>query len=178
MIIDLQRVFAEAGSPWRIPGFAALTEPIERLRAAFGAQVVFTRFVVPQHPEGSWREYYQTWDFALHPDAPLFDLAPPWSEWQGPVIDKTTFSAFGPELMKYAGHGNTLVLCGVSTECCVLSTAIAAVDAGTPVRIVSDACASVDAATHESALRVAEMGFAPMISLSTVEQELSRPGLS
>ncbi len=35
-----------------------------------------------------------------------------------------------------------MVLCGVSTDCCVLMTALAAVDDGVAVRVVADACAA------------------------------------
>jgi nicotinamidase-related amidase len=55
----------------------------------------------------------------------------------------------------------------------VLATALAAADDGMAVRIVRDACASVDRATHEAALHVALTGFAPLIGLSTVEEELA-----
>jgi nicotinamidase-related amidase len=167
VVIDMQRVFAEPGSPWHVPDFGTLTEPIERLIEAFGDRVVFTRFVTPDEPEGSWQEYYRTWSFIREPGAAeLLDLAEPWSSRAKRVIDKPTFSAFGPELKALAGPSNTLVLCGVSTECCVLATALAAADAGMTVRIVADACASVDAATHECALRVMEAGFSPIIGIA------------
>jgi nicotinamidase-related amidase len=177
VVIDMQRVFAEPGSPWYVPDFPRLVAPIERLVAAFGARVVFTRFVVPEVPEGSWREYYEAWSFAREPEAAsLFELADPWSRREPRVVSKTTFSAFGPELHALAGAKNTLVLCGVSTECCVLATALDAVDAGVCVRIVTDACASVDRETHECALRVATTGFSPVIGLTIVETEVERLG--
>jgi nicotinamidase-related amidase len=177
VVVDMQRVFVEPESPWHVPGFAQLVAPIQRLVQGFGDRAVFTRFVVPDVPEGSWREYYDTWSFIREPEAaPLLDLAAPWSGRKVPVVSKTTFSAFGSELRVLAGAANTLVLCGVSTECCVLATALAAADAGLSVRIVADACASVDAETHECALRVASVGFSPLITLTTVETELERLG--
>ena len=39
------------------------------------------------------------------------------------------------------GPGNPIAVCGVATECCVLSTILGAVDHGRFVRLVSDACA-------------------------------------
>jgi nicotinamidase-related amidase len=130
-------------------------------------------------PKGAWADYYREWSFILEPGAaPLLELAPPFRDRDLPVIDKTTFSAFGPEmgaLMQSAG-ASALVLCGVSTECCVLATAIAAADAGVPVRIVRDACASVDAVAHEDALHVATVGYAPMIGITTVAEETGGAG--
>jgi nicotinamidase-related amidase len=173
VVIDMQRVFAQPDSPWHSPDFQRIVPSIQRLAAAFGDRTVFTRFVVPAEPRGSWREYYREWHFIREPAAaPLLDLVPPWTG--RPTIDKPTFSAFGPELCERAGSSSTLVICGVSTECCVLATAIAAADAGMAVRIVADACASVDAITHESALRVARVGFSPLIAMTTVEEELAQ----
>ncbi len=74
----------------------------------------------------------------------------------GPTLDATTFSKWGPELSAKVG-GGTLVLAGVSTDCCVLSTALAAADAGTPVRVVGDACAGADDDSHAAALRILQL---------------------
>jgi nicotinamidase-related amidase len=176
VVVDMQRVFAEPDSPWCVPEFATLDEPISHLVHAFGERVVFTRFVTPDAPAGSWRDYYQEWSFILEPEAqPLLELAAPWSEQPGTVIDKQTFSTYGSELRDLMRRfdTSTLVLCGVSTECCVLATALAAADDGVWVRIVRDACASVDRAAHEAALHVALTGFAPMIALTTVAEEIA-----
>jgi nicotinamidase-related amidase len=176
VVIDMQRVFADPDSPWSIPEFATLEEPISRLLTAFGERATFTRFVVPAEPTGSWRTYFREWSFAVEPGAEkLFELAAPWSDDGRRPIDKPTFSAYGSELQHVIRRlrVSTLVLCGVSTECCVLATALAAADDGMAVRIVRDACASVDRATHEAALHVALTGFAPLIAISSVEEELA-----
>lgn len=173
VVVDMQRVFAETDSPWCVPDFAGIMSPVEALVGAYGDRVVFTRFVVPAVPEGSWAVYYREWSFMLQPGAEkLLELAPPWAGRDLPVIDKPTFSAYGPQLQEHLGQGDTVVLCGVSTECCVLATALDAVDAGISVRIVADACASVTREAHESALLVAQTGFAPMLTITTVEEEL------
>jgi nicotinamidase-related amidase len=62
----------------------------------------------------------------------------------------------------------TLVLCGVSTDCCVLATALAAIDAGLRVRVVRDACAATN---HDRSLTVMKF-FEPQITVTTVEQEM------
>ena len=67
VVVDMQRVFAEPDSPWCIPDFATLEQPISRLLKAFGERAVFTRFLVPAVPEGGWREYYREWSFILKP---------------------------------------------------------------------------------------------------------------
>ena len=59
-----------------------------------------------------------------------------------------------------------MVLCGVSTDCCVLSTAVAAADAGVPVRVVGDACAGVSAESHRATLDVLAL-YGPLVQVVT-----------
>jgi nicotinamidase-related amidase len=156
-VIDMQRVFAEPDSPWLAPRFAEIAGPVRRLAGAFRPRVTFTRFVAPRVPEGAWREYYAQWPFALQPpDARIYELADGLNAEARPTLDATTFSKWGPELSAKVG-GGTLVLAGVSTDCCVLSTALAAADAGTPVRVVGDACAGADDDSHAAALRILQL---------------------
>jgi nicotinamidase-related amidase len=71
----------------------------------------------------------------------------------------------GPELADRVGAA-TLLLAGVSTDCCVLSTAVAAADAGVPVQVVADACAGVDGTSHRKALDVLAL-YAPLVEIVT-----------
>ena len=82
----------------------------------------------------------------------------------GPTVDAPT-SKWGPELAARAGTA-TLLLAGVSTDCCVLSTAVAAADAGVAVQVVADACAGVDEASHRKALEILAP-YAPLIEIVT-----------
>jgi nicotinamidase-related amidase len=161
-VIDMQRVFAEADSPWLTPRFAATIEPIQSLVAAFGVRVTFTRFIAPAVPDGAWRGYYEQWPFALQPpDARIYELVDDFAPAR--TLDATTFGKWGPEL---AGQlsGRRLVLAGVSTDCCVLSTALAAADAGVRVQVVADACAGVTDESHEQALAVMAL-YGPLIEI-------------
>ena len=161
VVIDMQRVFADPGSGWATPGFAALVPTVSALVAAFAPAVTLTRFVAPAEPAGAWREYYARWPFALQPpDAPLWEVVPELAG-AGPTVDAPTFSKWGPAL---AGRldGAALVLAGVSTDCCVLSTAVAAADAGVEVLVVGDACAGVDDDSHRKALHVLGL-YEPLI---------------
>ena len=173
-VIDMQ-VFFSAGQPWATPGFEDLIAPISRLAGGFGDRVVFTRFVVPEHPRGSWVPYYQMWPQVTGPDAAaLADLTPPWAGRGLATLDRPTFSKWGPDLAARLG-GDDLVLCGVSTDCCVLATALAAADDGATVRVVADACAGLDDAAHQRALALLA-GFAPQIIITSVEAELAHRG--
>jgi nicotinamidase-related amidase len=152
-VIDMQRVFADPASGWATPGFAGILGRVSALVSAFAPAVTFTRFVAPARPHGAWRDYYARWPFALQPpDAPLWDVVPELATAE-PTVDAPTFSKWGPELAARVGD-LPLVLAGVSTDCCVLSTAVAAADAGVPVLVVADACAGVDEDSHRKALDV------------------------
>ncbi|MDT7581600.1 MAG: hypothetical protein QOK35_2864 [Pseudonocardiales bacterium] len=165
VVVDMQRVFADPSSGWATPGFAAIVPAVAALVEHHAPAVTFTRFVAPAQPVGAWRAYYAQWPFALQPaDAPLWDVVPELGP-TAPTVDAPTFSKWGPELAERVGSA-TLVLAGVSTDCCVLSTAVAAADAGVPVKVVADACAGVDDASHQKALDVLAL-YAPLVEVVT-----------
>ena len=164
VVIDLQQVFADPASPWFTPRFAELLDPVERLVAAYQPAVTFTRFVAPAEPAGAWREYYRQWPFARQPpDAPLYALV---DRFAGrPALALPTFGKWGAELAARAG--SELVVAGVTTDCCVISTVLAAADAGVQVRVVTDACAGSSDDNHERALAIMVL-YAPLVELTTV----------
>ena len=170
VVVDMQRVFGDEDSPWAAPRFEEIRPRIRRLAAAFDDRVVWTRFVAPATPAGAWKEYYETFPFALQPpDARLYQLVDdPGTQ---PVVDATTFGKWGPDLAAVVGEG-PLTVVGVATDCCVISTVLPAVDAGVPVRVVSDACAGSCDEDHERALRVMSL-YAPLVTLSTTAEVLA-----
>ncbi|NTW39172.1 MAG: cysteine hydrolase [Cellulomonadaceae bacterium] len=163
-VIDMQRVFGDDGSPWQTPRFTEVLDPVRTLAEGFAGRTVFTRFLAPEEPVGAWVPYYDQWGFALQPaDATLWHITPtlaPLASRQ-PTVDATTFSKW-PGLSALVGAGDRLVLCGVSTDCCVLSTALAAADDGVEVLVVREACAGVDDESHAAALHVMDL-YAPLV---------------
>jgi nicotinamidase-related amidase len=171
-VIDMQRVFAEPGSPWATPRFAEAAEGVRRLLPAFGDRVTFTRFLAPQKPVGAWRAYYEKWPFALQPpDAPLWQLTDEFADRAGHLVEAPTFGKWTPALAERVGAEGRLVLAGVSTDCCVLSTALAAADAGVEVHVVADACAGVDDDSHAKALHVLDL-YRPLVRVTSVAEVL------
>jgi nicotinamidase-related amidase len=172
--IDMQHVFRDAESPWATPGFDEIVEPIDTLVGAFGDRVVFTRYRVPEHPEGSWVPYFELWSEVARPERRgWLKLVEPWASRRPRTLEKESFSKWGPELRDLAGESKTLVLCGVATDCCVISSALPAADDGMFVRIVADACRGATADAHARALAIMG-GYAPQIVVSTVGDELTR----
>jgi nicotinamidase-related amidase len=172
-VIDMQRVFAEPGSPWATPRFDEAAKGVRRLLPAFGERVTFTRFVAPGKPAGAWRAYYGQWPFALRPpNSRLWELTEEFAALAPHVVEATTFGKWIPGLAERVGPDGRLVLAGVSTDCCVLSTALAAADAGAEVLVVADACAGVDDDSHDKALHVMDL-YRPLIRVVTVDDVLT-----
>ncbi|NYE95966.1 nicotinamidase-related amidase [Psychromicrobium silvestre] len=181
VLIDLQRVFAEADSPWCTPMFDSAAAGCQRLKVGFGDRVALSRFLVPEQPEGSWIPYYQRWPFALEPESvELFDLTADFSpaESNDPaepgnavLLDRTTFNKWDAAAAEALGQPEQIVLAGVSTDCCVLSTALAAADAGVLVQVVADACGGVSEEDHQRALELLSL-YSPQIEVTTVDAVL------
>ena len=178
VVIDMQNVFADPESPWATPGFASILDNHAALLAAFRERVVFTRFVAPAAPVGAWQQYYEEWPFALSPpDDPMYDVVEALPHAGRPVVTRPTFGKWDEQpgsIRELTGGAETLVVAGVSTDCCVLSTALAAADAGVRVEVVGDACAGLSEADHERALG-AMRPYAPLITVTTTAELLRVP---
>lgn len=99
----------------------------------------------------------------------MLDLVPALARLTGPIIDRETFSKWGPELTTLVGEHPRLILAGVSTDCCVLSTALSAADAGAYLTVVSDACAGSTPDNHAAALACLGL-YPPQIRVMTTEE--------
>jgi nicotinamidase-related amidase len=119
--------------------------------------------------------YYEQWPFALVPaDDPIYDLVLPFRDTGHPVVTEPTFGKWGPDLREALDGAQDVVLAGVSTDCCVLSTALGAADAGVRIRVAADACAGLSDADHQRALDAMAL-YAPLIEItdsSSVLREL------
>jgi nicotinamidase-related amidase len=176
-VIDMQEVFADPGSAWFTPRFGEIVGPVKELVAAFRPRVTFTRFVAPAEPAGAWRRYYEQWPFALRPpDDPIYrlvaDFADDAAAAAGLEIEASTFGKWGPQLEGLVGDGGRLVLARVSTDCCVLSTAVAAADAGISVQVVADACAGVNDEIQAQALALLRL-YAPLIEVVSLGEAVA-----
>jgi nicotinamidase-related amidase len=166
VVIDMQNIFGDPSSGWFTPEFDRAAGVIERMLPGFGENVIFTRFVAPEHPEGAWIPYYEQWPFALVPaDDPLYDLAPVFRTRARRVVTETTFGKWGDDLRAALGGSREIVLVGVSTDCCVLSTALGASDAGVHVRVAADGCAGLSETDHQRALDAMAL-YAPLIEIT------------
>jgi nicotinamidase-related amidase len=167
VVIDPQAIFASADSPWGSPYFAQAMVNIGRLADAFEDRVIITRWLPTADRDTSWGAYFAAWPFADVPaDDPLYALVPDAAVLMPrAIIDRPTFGKWGPELQALTGPAPHLVLTGVSTDCCVISTALPAADAGATVTVVADACAGSTAENQAAALHVMGL-YPPQITVS------------
>jgi nicotinamidase-related amidase len=119
--IDMQNVFADPDSGWVTPRFQEASRRISLLVETHGRdRTVFTRFVAPPEPTGAWKDYYETFSWALRPASdPLYRIT---DELQ-PLVERTveahTFGKWNDELVAITGPAPELLVCGVATDCCV-----------------------------------------------------------
>jgi nicotinamidase-related amidase len=173
MNIDMQRIFGEPVSEWVTPEYASASAGIQRLLGAFESRVCFTRFVAPEQPTGVWIDYYKKWPFALDPaNAPLYELTEEFRSIPATTVDRTTFGKWDAETDRELGHPAEIVLAGVTTDCCVISTALAAADAGVHVIVAADACAGVTGNDHQRALDIMAL-YTPLIDIAEVDSILA-----
>ena len=137
--------------------------------------MVQTRWVPPHAKHGSWVPYFERFPFADRSAYdPIFDLVEEIAELRLPhTVSEPTFGKWGEHLRDVVGRDAHLVLAGVATDCCVLSTALAAADAGRLVVVPEDACAGLSEADHRRALDAMAL-YGPLIAISTVDEVLAR----
>ncbi|WP_022909579.1 cysteine hydrolase family protein [Aestuariimicrobium kwangyangense] len=169
LVIDPQRIFADPASQWCAPDFASIVGPVDALVAEHGERTIVTRWLPGDNRRGSWAAYFEKWSFADRPNEDaMFDLvdpALPWAAERGGVtLDVSTFGKFGASLLAITGPEPHLVLSGVATDCCVISTALAAADAGATVEVVGAACAGSSAENQAAALQVMGL-YSPQITV-------------
>ncbi|WP_109471701.1 cysteine hydrolase family protein [Ornithinimicrobium cavernae] len=173
VVVDPQVIFADPDSTWAAPRFGEIVEPVRRLGAAFGDRVIVTRWVPPVEKQGSWVPYFEQFAFADQPpDHHLFDLVPQAADLATRhTVAEPTFGKWGAQLEAITGPTPHLVLTGVATDCCVISTALPAIDAGAQVTVVSDGCAGSDDDSHQRALDVMAL-YAPQLFVMTSQEFL------
>ena len=175
--IDLQGVFGDPSSPWCAPRYAAAAAAARRLAAAHPDRTVLTRFVAPVAPQGAGQPYYEGFPWALVPDDdPLYALTAEVADLPSQVVTAPTFGKWDV-LREVVGPGPRLVVGGVATDCCVISTVLAAADAGAFVTVVTDACAGSTDENHAKALDLMAL-YGPLVRLATTDEVLAGTSLA
>lgn len=150
LVIDMQNVYL-AGEPWACLDTEGAAENIVRIvrrakEELSPSQVIFTKYIAPEHPAGAWKDYNRAYA-DINADPYLNAMLPSIQDISEghPVFEKSTYSAVSvPAIRDAAIRSERLVLTGVVSECCVLSTAFAAIDLGCHVLWLYDAVSGFD----------------------------------
>lgn len=172
VFIDMQNIFADQDGQWGVSNYAEVEQAMARLRERDGSPVIWTRFVRDPEEHGAWADYYDRWDECrAEPESPVWDLTSPVREGDQ-VLSMPTFSKWGEQLAEMTKDYDRLVLAGVATDCCVIGTALGAVDAGKWVTVLTDACGGGTKEVHDQAMAIMDC-FNPMLTLMTVDEYLN-----
>lgn len=138
LIIDMQNVFLKG--EWGVPSMTRAEENILKLAERYPI-LAKTRHLSARDPIGTWARYNAQWGY-LDEDPWNFELTERIGGLEGPVFEKYTYSAFSnPKLLDLSAQFDRVILTGVQTEFCVLSTMLDGVDRGIDLIFVPDACA-------------------------------------
>ncbi len=171
LLLDLQRLFLDPGSPASLPAWPAAAPRCGALLLAFraaGRPVIWTRHLNNDGDDGGTIAHFG--GRPLRAGDPLADLAPAWSPLPGEaLLDKPRYSAWRhTELEKLVPRGSPLVIAGITTHRCVLASATEAASLDRLPVVVADATAAGTQAQHLAALRCLSGGFAHVASSDEV----------
>jgi nicotinamidase-related amidase len=183
LCIDMQQIFSGDG-PWPTPWMERVLPNVEELVGRAPGQTIFTRFMTPRRASdmpGTWARYYEKWHETTREqiDPRLLDLMPQLERFVPPaaIIDKMVYSAFADgKLVAELRHRrcDTLIMSGSETDVCVLSSALAAVDQGYRVILVSDAMCSSSDESHDALLDLYRRRFEIQIEIADTEAVIAR----
>jgi len=152
------------------PAVVAAERLVAAARAA-GTPVIFVGlFTAPETDSATWKERMRRRGGDPDNESALCRAGWPGSAFYGPqpladepVVRKTRYSGFvGTDLdarLKAMGV-DTLVVAGLTTECCVDSTVRDAFSLDYHVFVAADACAAYEADIHAASLKVMELNSA------------------
>lgn len=155
LIVDVQNGFVTGDTQHVVPAIINLAQ---RWNQA-GGSTVFSRYF--NYPGSSferlvnWRQLYSP------PETDIANGLAPYAE-RSTTINKETYSAFTDDLRKLVRHHgwSNIVVCGIDTDLCVLTTVFDAFDSGLTPWVVTDCSASTGGqVTHEAGLIVMARGI-------------------
>lgn len=175
LVIDMQNVYTK-GQKWACLNTEGTAKRINRIiDADICEQVIFTRFLPSDEPNGVWRDYNEE-NAEVNRDEYANEMLPQFSEQlkKYPLYTKSVYSSLAiPEVLEAAKRAGRVVVAGVVAECCVLSTVFALIDAGIYTIYLTDGVSGLDR-EKETAAELILSGLEPLhLKMMTVEEYMS-----
>lgn len=135
VVVDVQNGFVKNGSGAIVPQVRNLVQTFNQ----FSIPVVFTRFI-NKHESN----YVKLIHWSKLMDSPEIDIHSDLADLAHCVFDKGIYSAFTDQFKRYINDNEvqTIYICGIATDGCVLKTAVDAFEYGLEPIVVTDACSS------------------------------------
>ncbi len=138
VVIDMQKGFIHPNSAHVVP---TVVDLVRRWQDAGGA-TVFTRFI--NSPGSLYERLFQWSQLMTAPQTDLVDDLVPYAERAAAVVDKPGYTLFTKEGSRIVAEGGwqDMIVCGLTTESCVLKVAVDAFERDLVPWVVTDACAT------------------------------------
>jgi len=178
VIVDMQVDFAAPDGAMGKAGHdmtaslaaVAKAEQLASAARAAGVQIVFIRLITRPEDDSAMAREYRT-RRGHDDDPPLCAEGSRGADFVGPrpqsgdyVVSKKRYSGFTEtrlqESLRAMGR-DTLVIAGLTTECCVQATALDAFERDFHVFIAADAVAAYERDLHDKALKALDLNCAP-----------------
>lgn len=144
MVIDIQNGFITKENNYII-------EPAkEFIKSYHNGPIIVTKYINNGGPVEEWDDYHQM------KTAPDTDLIPGIAEYADYIFDKNYYTSITDEVKALIASKNidTIYLIGISTDCCVLKTALDLFEMGIRPIVLEDLCGSSKKKYHEEGLSI------------------------
>lgn len=156
LVTDMQKVYLK-GQKWACKNINSAAKNIIRILDKCNCEVMFTAFSAPKNPSGQWKVYNRVnTDVNSCPEqSEIIGQLKRYTE-KYPLIFKDRYSSLSDKRVSEAAkntikNGGRVVLTGVVSECCVLSTAMSAIDLGCKIIYLKDAVAGSNKKSEKAA---------------------------
>lgn len=175
LVTDMQKVYLK-GQKWACKNINSASGNIIRILNKCDCDVMFTAFAAPQNPKGQWKTYNRV-NVDVNSCPEMSEIIDKFKRYikKYPLLIKDKYSSLSNEIVRKSAYkmmqnGGRIVLTGVVSECCVLSTAMAAIDLGFKVIYLKDAVAGSNK-KYEKAAELIMRGMEPVHSKIMTTQE-------
>lgn len=163
LVIDMQNVYLP-GQPWACETADRTRSQILKLLENHPKdRTIFTRYIAAEHPVGTWKTYNEL-NRKINEDFWMNELMDGIREAAAdyPVYDKSTYSSFQVDAIRQAAKkADRIILTGVVSECCVLSTFFEGIDLGCKMIWITDAISGLNPVLEEETMHILQ-GLSPL----------------
>ena len=149
LFIDFQKIF-EPDSIWPVPNIHLALDKALLSKQYLKCKTITTSFIPPSSIEGIWIDYFKKYNAPIERNNPLYELMD--SVPKNNVIKVPKFGKWTSILETLDELPKIIYITGVSTECCVLSIVLSAIDSGIKIYVIEDACAASTKEDHDLAI--------------------------